>query len=580
MASDHGADGQWERVASELRACRDAQQKAWGDLDNATLGRFLAGDISPQERRRVEAALAERPELRQLTDLVSDVLRDCEPASPSESAARPATLPFRKMTPVVRRWRQWTAVAAAAAFLLFLGYTVLPKGGPGPAAWSGGGLAKAPDRAAELKGTIAMHPPSGEAPPAPPGGKTEKGAAAEKEADDAAPTALALACADGLNWAGERLQTAGDLDHAELTYSLAQNIQLWKLGPDAPPTVETRQRLGDVYQVALNTPDPPHWPLAKVMAVPGVPNTVGADHNPQDAPRKDVAKKEGEPSSGAYRLRERIVRQTTAEVRKSVVPVLVQNLRRAETSQEREQLGNALAELGPAARDAVPVLEACLAKAKTPEERAVVLRALGEMGPSSEANAAPVLVTALKSPSPVERRAAEEALLQYGGAARDALAQAQDAEGPPSDRAEWQSLKSRLLGAEGRVGVCDAGDLLSPLGLKEGRRAVRELALDYHVELFAETAAATMQQTEDKGPAREVGPNGVAFVIRRLPPRVDLTVGRALRDQGFDDKQQEGLRRAVEAEAGRRDYDQALLEGVRFVARFQAERAGKAPPKP
>ena len=232
-----------------------------------------------------------------------------------------------------------------------------------------------------------------------------------------------------------------------------------------------------------------------------------------------MAKKDAEAPNGAYLLRERIVKQTTAEIRKSVVPILVQNLRGAETPQAREQLGNALAELGPAARDAVPVLEECLAKAKTPEERAVVLRALGEMGPSPAANAAPVLVTALKSASPVERRAAEEALLQYGGAAREALAQAKDAEAPSADRAEWQSLKSRLLGAEGRVGVHDAGELLSPLALKECRRAVRELALDYHVELFAETAAAPQQESKDKEPAREVGANGVSFVIHRSPPR-------------------------------------------------------------
>ena len=104
--------------------------------------------------------------------------------------------------------------------------------------------------------------------------------------------------------------------------------------------------------------------------------------------------------NSADQLRERITRQSPAEVRKSVVPILVQNLRDAQTPQDREQLGRALAELGPAANDAVPVLEDCLAKAQSPEERAVVLRALGEMGPAAGANAAPVLVTSLKSPSP------------------------------------------------------------------------------------------------------------------------------------------------------------------------------------
>ena len=34
MAVEFDAGGQWERVASELRAYRDYQQQAWGDIDN------------------------------------------------------------------------------------------------------------------------------------------------------------------------------------------------------------------------------------------------------------------------------------------------------------------------------------------------------------------------------------------------------------------------------------------------------------------------------------------------------------------------------------------------------------------
>src|SRR5205085_4271429 len=125
--------GQWERVASELRAYREAQQQAWGDVDNATLGRYLAGDVTAEERRRIESALEERPELRKLTDLVSDVLRDCEPVAAAE-AARPSVLPFRPAAPKpkAQRWRRWAALAAAACLLIGLAYGVLPKGGPGP----------------------------------------------------------------------------------------------------------------------------------------------------------------------------------------------------------------------------------------------------------------------------------------------------------------------------------------------------------------------------------------------------------------------------------------------------------------
>src|SRR5262249_50427629 len=92
MASEHEPGVPWEFVASELRACREAQQQAWGDVDNATLGRYLAGEASPEERRQVERALAELPQLRELTDLVRDVLRDFESAP--QAPARPAVLKF------------------------------------------------------------------------------------------------------------------------------------------------------------------------------------------------------------------------------------------------------------------------------------------------------------------------------------------------------------------------------------------------------------------------------------------------------------------------------------------------------
>ncbi len=596
MPDNHGIDGQWERVASELRACRQAQQQAWGDLDNATLGRYLADDVTPEERRHIEAALNERPELRKLTDLVSDVLRDCEPASAPQTAAHPAVLPFRKPTSTpkttTRRWRQWTAVAAAACLLLALGYTrVLPMAGPTPAPLPGGDVAAAPDRDAGVKSVVAFHVPlpgcAGPADhtPAPAlaladANKGGAGPEAEaKAAELAIPDPVVLACADGLNWAGEHLQQAGDLDKAEWSYSLAHKIQVWKLGPDAPPTVETRQKLGDLYQVALNTPDAKSTiDPAKLTTSPASPSATEI-HRPVYA--FDQEKDEQPIQNGANQLRERITRQPPAALRKSVAPILVQNLREAQTSQVREQLGRALAELGPAANAAVPVLEECLAKAKSPEERAVVLRALGEMGPAAGANAAPVLVTSLKSPSPVVRRAAEEALLQYGPAAHDALNQARDADDSPAGRAEWENAKNRILGAEGRVGVHDPGERFSLLALKEGRRAIRELARDYNVEVLAETEAPA-DRPEDKAAAkdraREVGANGVCFVIHRSPVRVEVWVGQALRAQGFDEKQQEGLRQAVETELSRQDYDQGLLEGVRYVARFQAERADEAAP--
>jgi hypothetical protein len=73
---------QWESVAEELRACREAQRQAWGDVDNATLGRYLADESSAAEQEVVKEALAHHRELQILTDVVRDVLDEIEPLPP------------------------------------------------------------------------------------------------------------------------------------------------------------------------------------------------------------------------------------------------------------------------------------------------------------------------------------------------------------------------------------------------------------------------------------------------------------------------------------------------------------------
>ena len=88
MPSEPHPPESWDRVASQLRAYRQAQEQTWGNIDNATLGRFIADDLSGAERQQIEQALDQRPELRKLTDLVRDVLADFEPA------AEPAPAPL------------------------------------------------------------------------------------------------------------------------------------------------------------------------------------------------------------------------------------------------------------------------------------------------------------------------------------------------------------------------------------------------------------------------------------------------------------------------------------------------------
>ena len=90
--SDPTPHEQWERVAAELSAYRSWQRQAWGDLDDATLGRYLAGEATPEERGRVEAAANRHPEVRQVLDLVREVLDEPDgPGSALPADARPAS---------------------------------------------------------------------------------------------------------------------------------------------------------------------------------------------------------------------------------------------------------------------------------------------------------------------------------------------------------------------------------------------------------------------------------------------------------------------------------------------------------
>src|ERR1700722_16008715 len=94
MAIEFDPTEKWGRVASELRAHKQTQQQAWGDIDNATLGRYLAGELSDDERLHIEHALTQLPELRKLTDIVRDVLDDFDPAAPVPLPEAPKVLPF------------------------------------------------------------------------------------------------------------------------------------------------------------------------------------------------------------------------------------------------------------------------------------------------------------------------------------------------------------------------------------------------------------------------------------------------------------------------------------------------------
>ena len=66
----------WNGIAQQLKQCREAQRKTWGDIDEITVGRYLAGEANPDEIEAVESAMKTYPAVREAVELVRKVLSE------------------------------------------------------------------------------------------------------------------------------------------------------------------------------------------------------------------------------------------------------------------------------------------------------------------------------------------------------------------------------------------------------------------------------------------------------------------------------------------------------------------------
>lgn len=377
MTTEFDAERSWERISAELRAQRQAQQKAWGNIDNATLGRYLAGEATPEERRRIESALEELPELRALTAVVRDVLGEVAPAVGPIPPREILSIRASREPQIVRFVRRRAALLAAACLLFAVGLTMPPLLSNRPQAVSRSPLP--PD-------AVAFAAASGRAQAG-----VQPAVAKMKELDrqlDALEragqydSALALAerypalakqanldyrpeFAQRLNRLAHLCQQEDHFDRAEPTLCKVHAICREALGPTHPTTVQAGKSLANIYQVALNAP-----------------LSADATTHPVPAPAiavvtaKDRAEHRRE---RAVSIRVRISQQNVEELRKSVVPVLSEALQHASTSVERQTLALAIGKLGPAARDAAPYLTSALQKAATPGEEQCLRAALSQI---------------------------------------------------------------------------------------------------------------------------------------------------------------------------------------------------------
>jgi hypothetical protein len=546
---------QWDRVAEELRTCREAQRQAWGDIDNATLGRYLAGEAGSDEQQAVEAALADHPELRVLTDLVREVLADAEPLpapAPQPAAvlepvilSLPAGRPGRKSSPA---FRQRAALAAAACVLVGLGLALA-----GPSLW--------------------VH-------------SAREGALAVRDAQ-AAREALALARADQerseiqagiadnlgaveqvhrLNQVALSLQNRGELTRAEPFFHNANRISRRTLGAAHPATRETVRNLAQLYQTALvqgnkdlsPAGDDPGWKPASGLDSPIRPVSL-----PAKRPEPEVIPPPPQPEdtarAAAQELRERLVNCPPEEVRRSVVPVLAQALKDAKGPQERAALAQALGELGPAACDAVPILTGYLHTAATPSERQTFVLALGRMGPAARP-AVPALVSLIDSTSAEDRHNACRALERLGPTVRRVCEKrlAGKAETDPAVRKTIEAL----AGQDGRIGVNDGEACFSVRCQRDGGKQIRQLAHIAHREILIETVPSLSGDHPTCCDLAEMGARAAHVLIARDPPAVRVHVSQKLRQEGIDP---EAVRKQLETVLKTGSFDDTLRAALRAL---------------
>lgn len=624
MTPESTNDSSWDRVAAELRACREAQQRAWGDIDNTTLGRFLAGEVTPDEHHQIENALDTLPELRKLTDLVRDVLGESEAALPPPSPASiPATLSFPHpqsktllpapepaTTPVeawragkrganASRFRHYALLAAAACVLLTLG-VALPRTSPLPNS--------------EIGSSVAFYHPMAEQ-------RTPWDADRTVAKVDAANEAIAREYISNWKRQARIYQEQGDVARAEPALAQARLLCAKTLGPDAPETVRTRKSLTGIYVAALNAPtlglpmrrsETPllrnlsqettkkkgmadrQSEMPKVMAMLSAPAAAVSSSPPAPllhsasgygAPNRSrpmASMPAPNPSLGAKlrydartaqrstaELRQRITRQKQDEVRTCVVPVLVQGLREANDSTERQRLAQALGQLGPAAGDAVPTLIDAYRRSQDHGERLVLLSVLGQIGPSARL-AAPLLVEVLRSDAPDLRRAAARALVRLGPAAHGCCKEL--ARQTNRDPLVVEVLQ-RIDGPEGRSSIDDNAGCFSVESIQQARDTVLQLAktarLSVRIETFADVVALKQKRDAQQS---EVQSNGVCVCIEKKPAAVQVLVSEELRKQGLSELT---LREAMEPYLHHRDFDAALRAVLRSLEDFEKKPTGK-----
>ena len=549
----------WERVASTLRACKEAQKQTWGDLDSSTLGRYLAGEVADDELGVIERELADHPELRQLTDIIRDVLGDLAPVA--EPSPGPTVLSFekahksRRVLPFLRRH---AALAAAACLLVVLG-AVVPAGGLLPS--RGGVLVATSEEVHFLDNGVAtassptipfnalgMPAPAGLAAYAPnpepsrPEMKVHAPFAGGIAAKDAARGDLghvklmmtSRGAAAHLRRGRDEARDGRVVD-AERSLSKSYAHCQEHLGAKHPITTQAAQELANLYAFALND---------DYARAPGVPDLVF-----KTSPDPVSDKKTGE----AAALGERIAGQTLPQIQATVVPALVRALETAPTAAERQTMVSALGHLGPAAGPALPALRSSLDNA-TAAERQTILHTMGRIGPAS----VPILDQLANADRPGTN----------------------DLRNSPNNRANLSDDDRTLIRGtlrelrcpESHAGIADEAACLSFREIRAASVRIHRLAKAKQPGILVLIQTKAACRPGDAACPHRLGKRGV-LVVLDLAGNVEVKVSPALTNAGFSAA---AVREAMLAACKAKQYDKACDAGIdRIVAQAAKLKPGR-----
>lgn len=70
------AQARWANVAAQLKQYRDQQRASWGNVDDALVAKYIAGEATDAEKEQVETAIKDNPNIKQAIEVIQEVLKE------------------------------------------------------------------------------------------------------------------------------------------------------------------------------------------------------------------------------------------------------------------------------------------------------------------------------------------------------------------------------------------------------------------------------------------------------------------------------------------------------------------------